>query len=122
MDNNAIDLLEQYHWPGNIRELKNILARLVVQVDDDPIGAECVRALLGHISISDKTPRKNRLADMEKQAVLRAYDRHNGNISAVARQLDPQHRVASINRKIAPNLSTMDVPRAAFSGSIESRG
>ena len=28
--NDAIDLLKKHHWPGNIRELKNVVERLVI--------------------------------------------------------------------------------------------
>lgn len=33
----AFDLLEQYHWPGNIRELMNVVERLYVMTSEDLI-------------------------------------------------------------------------------------
>lgn len=33
----TIDLLERYHWPGNIRELKNVVERAVYRADDQRI-------------------------------------------------------------------------------------
>jgi DNA-binding NtrC family response regulator len=38
----ALKLLEQYHWPGNIRELRNVLERLVIETAGDAIGARAL--------------------------------------------------------------------------------
>ena len=38
----ALDCLLQYHWPGNIRELKNIVERMVIMVKGDLIQLENV--------------------------------------------------------------------------------
>ena len=40
-------MLEQYAWPGNIRELRNIAERLVVLTTGTEIGGEDVRRVLG---------------------------------------------------------------------------
>ena len=37
IDPSAIQLLQLYHWPGNIRELKNIVERLLIMVNQDVI-------------------------------------------------------------------------------------
>ncbi|MBI2982512.1 MAG: sigma-54-dependent Fis family transcriptional regulator [Deltaproteobacteria bacterium] len=36
----AIDILEAYSWPGNIRELENLIQSLVILVPDNPINRE----------------------------------------------------------------------------------
>nr|WP_245807799.1 sigma 54-interacting transcriptional regulator [Halobacillus massiliensis] len=38
----ALNMLEVYDWPGNIRELQNLIERLVVTTDDKVISAEFV--------------------------------------------------------------------------------
>ncbi|MBK9383756.1 MAG: sigma 54-interacting transcriptional regulator [Planctomycetes bacterium] len=35
----ALRLLEEYHWPGNIRELRNVLERVYVETPGEVIGA-----------------------------------------------------------------------------------
>ncbi len=42
----ALNLLEVYDWPGNIRELQNLIERLVVTADDNVISAEFVNQSL----------------------------------------------------------------------------
>jgi transcriptional regulator with PAS, ATPase and Fis domain len=40
LDENAIQLLQQYSWPGNIRELKNVAGKVSVMTEDRLIGYE----------------------------------------------------------------------------------
>jgi DNA-binding NtrC family response regulator len=40
VDPQAMRLLEHYHWPGNIRELRNVLERAVILASRDFIGVE----------------------------------------------------------------------------------
>ncbi|WP_240375917.1 sigma 54-interacting transcriptional regulator [Bacillus piscicola] len=42
----ALNLLEVYSWPGNIRELQNIIERLVVTAEEQVISVDSVRPLL----------------------------------------------------------------------------
>ena len=37
MDSRCLDVLAAYHWPGNIRELKNVLERAVILSKGDKI-------------------------------------------------------------------------------------
>jgi two-component system response regulator PilR (NtrC family) len=40
----ALAVLEQYHWPGNIRELENVIERAIVLGAGDTLGAEALPA------------------------------------------------------------------------------
>lgn len=40
----ALRHLQNYYWPGNIRELRNVMERLVVETSTDAIGARAVEA------------------------------------------------------------------------------
>lgn len=43
----AMKLLKEYSWPGNIRELKNFVERITILVDEPEISAETARFYLG---------------------------------------------------------------------------
>src|SRR6202046_105197 len=44
--NDAIDELRRYSWPGNIRELRNVVERLVLLAGESPVNAAEVRLVL----------------------------------------------------------------------------
>ena len=94
----ATELLMQYHWPGNIRELKNVIERLVIMVVADTIRAEHIpNSILGGgrkrpvnngFSFDDSwKPLKNARSAFEKQYILQCLKAHNGNITKTAQTL-----------------------------------
>ena len=42
----ALQFIQNYHWPGNIRELKNIVERAMFIRNDDDITSEVLRFIL----------------------------------------------------------------------------
>jgi two-component system nitrogen regulation response regulator NtrX len=46
IDDSAMDVLKLYRWPGNIRELKNIVERLVIMSPDSVIGTDDIPAYI----------------------------------------------------------------------------
>jgi transcriptional regulator with GAF, ATPase, and Fis domain len=89
----ALDLLKRYSWPGNLRELENMIERAVVlssgrQVDathlplylqeSGPIG---VTAREGFVQAKERM-----VATFEKEAVTRFLSEARGNISIAARK------------------------------------
>jgi len=100
----ALDLLAQYQWPGNIRELRNVLMRAIVLCNSDQIRA--VDLDVSFPSISDKTRsgrpdgfsletfhQERQLAaerarrQVEAQFVNDILERFEGNVSRAAREL-----------------------------------
>lgn len=88
----ALEQLSRYHYPGNVRELENMLARLLVTLEQPVITAAAVKSylraqpLVPNISpegrsIPDET---TRLAELEKQAIRRALEQTGGNKKAAA--------------------------------------
>jgi sigma-54 dependent transcriptional regulator, acetoin dehydrogenase operon transcriptional activator AcoR len=83
----AIELLEAYSWPGNIRELKGFLTRLLISCPNRKVLAEDVQSLLSAQDTELACDQPKNLADHERHIILAAYERHRGNISAVSRDL-----------------------------------
>lgn len=88
----AMDLLSSLPYPGNIRELKNIVNRLSIIADSPRITAADVRASLIDSSSSsqEKAPSSHEsftLDQLERRAILEALDRYHGNLSQVAASL-----------------------------------
>jgi len=50
IEKKCIDYLEKYHWPGNIRELENVIERAIILEDSDKLTAESLPEELVHFS------------------------------------------------------------------------
>jgi DNA-binding NtrC family response regulator len=96
MSPEAIDLLRASDYPGNVRELRNLVERLVILTSVDVIGGADVRALLplakgGSRSASSfYTPGvalRDMVAESEKDLILRALEHHGGHITKTAQDL-----------------------------------
>ena len=87
LDPGAMALLKAYNWPGNIRELKGIMTRLLIACPNRKILVEDVQSLLSVQDTELACDQPKNLADHEREIILEAYERHRGNISAVSRDL-----------------------------------
>ncbi len=99
------ELLLQYHWPGNVRELRNVIERVMILSD-----ADANTILPDHLPPEIKKPPAEKamtpdidskakgiaatapeegiaLEEMEKDFILRALNRANGNQAKAARLL-----------------------------------
>ncbi len=79
--NKAMNYLENYNWPGNTRELENLVERMVITADDYIITEEQLpshiygKETMDRYDIKGKTL-KEILEQVEKQVLLRCYDEH----------------------------------------------
>lgn len=99
----ALKMLSEYSWPGNIRQLKNTMFRAVVLCDkemleisdfpqfkDDPATTNSTETSDNNLSM---TPIQNAdghfktLSEIEKHVIEAALKRYNGHMSEVARRL-----------------------------------
>ena len=87
----AMDLLVQYHWPGNIRELKSVITKVLIFADTDIIRPD---DLPGHLMRHKKTSRRQpkSLEEMEKNHIIAVLAETGGNQSSAA-------EILGINRK-----------------------
>ncbi len=88
----AMDLLCSLPYPGNIRELKNLVSRLIIIADSPRITARDVRASMNNdtrsINEMSYVPAEAlTLEEIERRAITDALRRFNGNLSQVAASL-----------------------------------
>lgn len=57
LSQDALDVLESYSWPGNVRQLQNIIERIIVTADDDLIESDSITPLLSK-GKKDRTARR----------------------------------------------------------------
>src|SRR5262249_35837224 len=90
----AVSKLRGYSWPGNVRQLQNLVERLVVLVDGDVIASSDVDRELSHgaprergASMGDAgalASLDSHRQEAEKEALLRALSRAKNNRSVAA--------------------------------------
>ncbi|MHC1790818.1 AAA-type ATPase lid domain-containing protein [Solidesulfovibrio sp.] len=85
----ALKALETYDWPGNIREMELMMARLAVTAPEDRIDiADIPPEILAEGERPPVLPEDAaELRDMERQQVLNALERHGWVQSRAAREL-----------------------------------
>lgn len=91
----AVQRLSLYHWPGNIRELQNVLERSLMMHDGDIVTAEDINAMLPVTKapplISAPIPISfslaSAIAEAEKSAILKALTACSGNKARAASEL-----------------------------------
>jgi len=80
----AMEVLRQYSWPGNIRELKNVVERAMALASKDGITAQCLPAEVSRtekrVSVAASKPvvvGTASLAALEKEQILATLDKVN---------------------------------------------
>ena len=93
----AIDELRRYTWPGNIRELRNVVERLVLLAGESPVNAAEVRLVLpvsddgsGSTSVGGSLGTgtlAERTEQFEREVLLAEIRRQNFHMTNVARAM-----------------------------------
>ena len=90
MTDDAVELLKQYNWPGNIRELANVIAFTVAMADGNLIDVADLPPKLrdaARPAIAASGSFYEQIAAFEKEILNRAYAAAEGNISKLALNL-----------------------------------
>lgn len=82
----ALRHLEQYHWPGNVREMENRIRRAVIMSEGIRVTESDLELTLTDVPLAGRTLQEAR-DEMDRQLVTQALRRQKGNISAAATQL-----------------------------------
>jgi Nif-specific regulatory protein len=94
-------MLKSYPWPGNIRELENLMERIVLLADTNAVDDRLVASLLPNVAIKDDTfiipepaapsssnpATQDSIAQMEKEAIIQALVTCKGVQSKAATML-----------------------------------
>jgi DNA-binding NtrC family response regulator len=89
----SLNRLRQHHWPGNIRELKNLVQRLLISSDDTEVKLEVVddairlspNDTMTHFSeIPLHLPLKEAREAFEREYFLRQFKVCDGNVAKLA--------------------------------------
>jgi PAS domain S-box-containing protein len=92
-----LNILENYDWPGNIRELSNILERILYSIDGDTIQIQHLPIFLQSMSAGSMKLQPTLLRrlreDMEKEALIQAIRISKDNKNKAAKLLGI-HRTA----------------------------
>ncbi len=109
----AMELLQQYDWPGNIRELRNLIERLLIMVPGNVIeashvamslhsrpavAAPAVTAPAGSLLAKHYDSLRDARNAFEKEYISRKLREHNWNISRTADDLKIER--SHLHRKI----------------------
>ena len=92
--------LQKYHWPGNIRELENLIKRYVILGNEEVITSDLVTReqeyfnpdinLDGPISLKKLTRQATR--ELERKVILKVLQAHHWNRKQAARALQISYR------------------------------
>ncbi len=84
----SLEKLQQYPFPGNVRELQYTIERAIIMADGEIIEAKDLLFSPLETSVME-TPEDAdmKLSTMEKNTILRVIDKDSGNISKAAKEL-----------------------------------
>jgi DNA-binding NtrC family response regulator len=91
----VLQAFKNYHWPGNIRELENLMERAciletttVLTPESFPIGlinsgdAHAVLPVQAHLPLAEA--RRQAIDDFERQYLKKLFSRHKGRVNRAA--------------------------------------
>jgi two-component system, NtrC family, nitrogen regulation response regulator NtrX len=103
----AMEAFVQYSWPGNIRELKNIIERLVImlpknQIDEHHLPPEIFKknadVRSGAASLTDASTFREAKEKFEKDFLIRKLEENDWNVSRTAEAIEIER--SNLHRKI----------------------
>lgn len=105
----AIDKLQHYSWPGNLRELKNVVERLLIVTPGHVVSAENIQFLSGDQADAElhpagmagplsKSALRDAREDFEREFIIHKLEENDWNISRTAELIELER--SNLHRKI----------------------
>lgn len=95
VSSSTLKILEEYSWPGNVRQLENVIQRALILCDTDKLLPE-------HIIIDEESNEmefKGTLRDFEKILLMKRLREYNSNRTATAKSLGVSVRWVQLKLK-----------------------
>jgi len=86
ISSSALKKLEQYAWPGNIRELQHAIERAVIMTDSSKLENEDF-ILLSKTKSNEVELKSYNLDEVEKNIINKVLAKNKGNVSHAAKEL-----------------------------------
>ena len=123
MSSHVTQLLVRYDWPGNIRELENLIKRYVILGSEEAITGDLTaqnqmslspKLLLGD-SVSLKDITRQAVHELERKVILQVLQANHWNRKQAARKLKISYRALlyKIREAGLPSRSPREIPGAA---------
>lgn len=113
LENEAITVLVNHFWPGNIRELKNVIERLSIMVPNENITSKDVKeSLVGFKKANEMIARgdlKSAKDEFERQYIFKTLQTCEGNVTKASKILGIER--THLYRKI----KNLNIPIESFS-------
>jgi two-component system nitrogen regulation response regulator NtrX len=89
----AIESLMKHNWPGNVRQLKNVIERMLIMIDHDDVVEVDVNWALEQnkpekLKIVQDTGLKDMVSQSEKELIISTLKANSWNVSLAAQQLN----------------------------------
>lgn len=118
-----LDMLQRYHWPGNIRELENLIKRYIILGSEDVItldttdgGADLPDSeAVTNSMLSLKKVTREAMRELEGKIIVKALQAHNWNRRRAASALEISYRALLYKLKEAglPTRKSRQDPQTA---------
>lgn len=91
VDKKVLKVFYNYNWPGNIRELENVMERAILISKNNKITTGSINENIKHVKANNPNSTNNNeagpLIDFEKEALLKALKEAKWNISKASKTL-----------------------------------
>src|SRR3954447_10548346 len=88
LDETVFPMLESYHWPGNARELRNVVERMAILTQGERLTRDAIPV---EVRVQRETGPKSTIQEAresaEREHILRALEESSWNVSGAARTL-----------------------------------